>query len=459
MESGSEEPARRASRLAVGSWLFFDWAAQPFFTLVTTFVFAPYFAARVAADPVEGQALWGYAAAAAGLAVALLAPVLGAIADAAGRRKPWIAAFSVLLVAGSFALWYAVPGAGDSVMIALVAFTVATIGAEFATVFTNAMMPDLVEDGRLGRLSGTGWGIGYVGGLVSLVIVLGFLAGSPETGKTLFGLAPLFGLDPATGAGDRAAGPLSALWYVVFVLPLFLFTPDGARRLRLGAAIREGLGSLRATVVGLRDHRNTARYLLANMIYTDGFAALVVFGGIYAAGTFGWSAMELGLFGILLTVTGTIGAIAGGRLDDRLGPKRVVLAALAGLAVASLGILSIDPSHVLFVVPVRPPAPGDGLFGSPGEIAYLVLGAFLGLVAGPLQAASRTLLVRVSPREHMTQFFGLYALTGKVTSFVGPLAVGALTAASGSQRIGISVLVLFFLAGGAVLLGVRPERS
>jgi UMF1 family MFS transporter len=448
-EGTSGTMPRPASRFAIASWLLFDWAAQPFFTLVTTFVFAPYFASRLASTPVEGQALWGYATGAAGLAIALLAPVLGAIADAGGRRKPWIAAFSVLLVAGSAALWLAAPGSGDAIAVALAAFAIGTIGAEFATVFTNAMMPDLVAEDRLGRLSGMGWGIGYVGGLVSLVVALGFLVGDPATGKTLLGTRPVLGLDPAAFEGDRASGPFTALWYLVFVLPLFLFTPDRPRRRGAGAAARPRPPR----------HANAARYLAANMIYTDGLVALFAFGGIYAAGTFGWTSIELGLFGILLTVTGTLGAVLGGRLDDRFGPKRVVLGALCVLIVASLGILSVDANHILFVVPATPPAADDGLFAAAGEEAYLVLGALIGAVAGPLQAASRTLLVKVSPRDRMTQFFGLYALTGKVTSFVGPLAVGALTALSGSQRIGISILVLFFAAGGLVLLGVRPGRG
>ena len=449
----------RPTRRGVVSWVLFDWAAQPFFTLVTTFVFAPYFASRLAATPVEGQALWGYATWAAGLVIALMSPALGAIADAGGRRKPWIAAFSVLLVAGSTALWWAAPGADQAIAIALVAFAVGTIGAEFATVFTNAMMPDLVDKSRLGRLSGFGWGVGYVGGLVSLIVALGLLVGDPSTGRTLFGMMPILGLDAASFEGDRSAGPFAAIWYAVFVLPLFLITPDVPRRLRFGAAVRRGLADLGRTISGLPRHANAARYLLANMVYTDGLVALFAFGGIYAAGTFGWTSIELGLFGVLLTITGTIGAVLGGWLDDRIGPKRVILGALTVLIFASLGILSVDATHIAFIVAASPPVPGDGLFATAGEQTYLLLGALIGAVAGPLQAASRTLMVDVSPRARMTQFFGLYALTGKVTSFVGPLAVGALTALSGSQRIGISILVAFFIAGGLILLGVRAARG
>jgi UMF1 family MFS transporter len=450
---------RRQPRRAIAAWVFFDWAAQPFFTLITTFVFAPYFASRVAATPVEGQALWGYATGAAGLVIAILSPVLGAVADAGGPRKPWIAGFSVLLVVGSAGLWLAVPGDENAVMIALLAFAVGTIGAEFATVFTNAMMPDLVEESRLGRLSGLGWATGYIGGLVSLVITLGFLAASPESGRTFFGLAPILGLDPATFAGDRASGPFSAVWYVIFVIPLFLFTPDIRRRLGLGAATRAGLRDLRATLLSMREHANAARYLAANMIYTDGLIALTAFGGIYAAGTFGWSSVELGLFGILLTITGTIGCLVGGRLDDTLGPKWVVQVTLAVFVFACIAILSIDVNHVGFIFEVAPPTPGDGLFASVGEKIYMALGALIGAAAGPLQAASRTLMVKVAPRERITQFFGLYALTGKATSFVGPFTVGLVTGLSGSQRGGISVLVVFFAAGLFVMRGVRANRD
>jgi UMF1 family MFS transporter len=451
--------ARQPTRAAIGSWLLFDWAAQPYFTLVTTFVFAPYFAARVASNPVEGQELWGYATGAAGLVIALLSPCLGAIADASGRRKPWIAAFSVLLLAGSIALWFSAPGAENAIAIALIAFAIGTIGVEFATVFTNAMMPDLVDENRLGRLSGTGWAVGYVGGLISLVIALSLLVADPVSGKTLFGLSPILGLDAATFEGDRASGPFTAIWYAIFVLPLFFFTPDVPRRMALGAAVRHGLSDLGTTIRSLRHHANAFRFLVAHMIYADGLVALFAFGGIYAAGTFGWTSIELGVFGILLTITGTIGAIVGGRLDDRLGPKRVIGTALTVLIVAIVGILSIDANHIGFVVPVAAPSPGDGLFAAPGEKAYLVLGAIIGAMAGPLQAASRSLMVRVAPRERMTQFFGLFALSGKVTSFFGPLLVGVLTGISGSQRIGISILVVFFVVGGLLLIPVRPSRS
>jgi MFS transporter, UMF1 family len=448
-----------APRRAIAGWVLFDWAAQPFFTLVTTFVYAPFFAAAVAADPAQGQAMWGFAVSAAGLAIALLSPVLGAIADAGGRRKPWIAAFGTLLVIGSALLWLGRPGDASSVMIVLAALVIATIGAEFATVFNNAMMPTLVPPERLGRLSGTGWATGYVGGLVSLVVTLGFLAANPQTGKTLLGFTPLFGLDPVLREGDRASGPLSALWFIVFVTPMFLFTPDRPAALPLREAVSHGLATIADTLRRLPQHRNTATFLLANMIYADGLVALFAFGGIYAAGTFGWGTIEIGVFGILLTITGSIGAWLGGKADDRLGPKRVILGSLALLIVASLAILSTSRDHILFVVPVAPPVPGGGLYSGTAEKFFVAIGLLIGFVSGPMQAASRTLLVRLAPAERVTQFFGLFALSGKVTSFMGPFLVGVVTAVTASQRAGMAVLIVFFTVGALLLTRVKVQAA
>src|SRR5262245_1446390 len=267
------------SRAAVIGWLFFDWAAQPYFTLIVTFVFAPYFVTYIATDPVSGQAMWGYAAAAGGFVIALLSPVFGAIADAAGRRKPWIASFGVLLVVGTMLMWIGKPGDPGIIVPLLIAFTVATIGVEFATVFNNAMMPTLVPPERMGRLSGTGWAVGYIGGILSLVVVLGFLAADPKSGRTLFGLAPLFGLDPATHEGTRISGPLTAVWFVVFVLPMFLFTPDQPAKRPPLAAVREGVAELRRSLATLPKDKPLLIFLIANMIYMDGLVSLFSFGG------------------------------------------------------------------------------------------------------------------------------------------------------------------------------------
>jgi UMF1 family MFS transporter len=442
------------SRAAVVSWILFAWAAEPFFTLITTFVFAPYFATHVAADPASGQALWGFATAAAGLMIASMSPVLGAVADASGHRKPWIAAFGALLVTGSSLMWFGRPGEIAAIPGLLAAYALAIMGVEFAIVFNNSMMPTLVPPERIGRLSGTSWAIGYVGGILSLILVLGFFAASPETGRTLFGFTPLFGLDPITHQGDRITGPLTAIWFIVFALPMFLFTPDYPAKRPIKAALREALGELRQTLFELPKQRSMAAFLLANMIYTDALVSLFAFGGIYAAGTFGWDTIQIGTFGIILAIAGTFGAWVGGKLDDKLGPKRVITGSMMILLFSIVVILTVDKQTILFVN-VTPPKPNQALFSSAAERAYLVLGCLIGMAGGPLQAASRTLLIRLAPSQSITQYFGLFALTGKITSFAGPLLIASITAVTASQKAGMAVLVLFFIAGLAVLRRVR----
>ncbi|MBI5262626.1 MAG: MFS transporter [Bradyrhizobium sp.] len=449
------EPQRTyPSQAAVVSWLFFDWAAQPYFTLITTFVFAPYFATHVAPDPATGQSLWGFATASAGILIAVLSPVLGAIADASGRRKPWIAAFGAMLVVGSCLMWFGRPGAPELIFPLLFVYVIATVGVEFATVFNNAMMPTLVPPERIGRLSGTGWATGYLGGILSLILVLGFLAANPDTGRTLLGWKPLFGLDPVAHEGDRISGPLTAIWFIAFVLPMFVLTPDCPPKRPVREALREGLAELKQTLADLPKHRSLAAFLLANMIYTDGLVSLFAFGGIYAAGTFGWNTIQIGTFGVILALAGTLGGWFGGKLDDALGPKRVIAGSMTILLAAIVAILLVNKDSILFVK-VAPPAPGGALFASAAERAYLLLGCLIGAAGAPLQAASRSLLIRMAPNDRVTQYFGLFALTGKVTSFLGPLLIGVVTAVTGSQKAGMAILVLFFATGLALLAQVR----
>ena len=453
-------PQGYASRRGIISWALFDWAAQPYYTLVVTFLFGPYFVTGFMADPVRGGALWAYATGAAMLITAVLAPVLGAIADAGFPRKPWIAAFSVVLVVGLLGLWLAIPGEMRFLYVVLVSFALATIGAELATVFTNAMMPSLVPAKRLGTLSGFGWAAGFVGGLISLALVAGLIVADPNTGKTLLGLTPVVPPDQATREGDRLIGPFSALWYVIFVLPLFLFTPDRpGTKLQAGSVKASLTQFFRVLKRLVREHKQVALFLLARMLYADGLGAIFAFGGIYAAYVFGWGAAELGLFGIIIMVAATFGAFLGGLLDDRFGSKPVITWSLLLFIIASMGVLSVGHDHVLLFVPVEPKAPGSAPFSSTGELVYLAFAALIGIASGPVQAASRTLLARMCPPEKLTEFFGFFAFSGKITAFAAPFAIGVVTAATGSQRIGIATSILFLIAGLVLLQWVRTPRA
>lgn len=449
---GSSKRHPTASALAQASWTTFDWAFQPFFTLVTTFIFAPYFVAAVAPDAVSGQALWGYTQTVAGIAIALLSPVLGAIADAAGPRKPWIFVLAACTFAGCALLWFAVPGSGTGLLLlTLAAITLATIGAEFAIVFNNAMLPSLVPPARIGVLSAIGWGVGYVGGLISLGLVLGLFV-LPEV--------PAFGLDKAAHEAERLSGPLSALWLAIFILPMFLFVPDQARSpISRRAAVRQGLGQLRQTLRHLPQHRNILRFLLAHMIYGDALLAIFAFGGIYARATFGWDLLTIGIFGILLNVLAMAGSFLGGWLESRAGSKPTIALSLVLLIVGTLGILSISQDRVFFFFPVTPPVEGRALFDSPAELAFLCATLVLGLPFGPAQASSRSLLARLAPPHLMTEFFGLYALSGKATAFLAPFLIGVVTDLTRDQRLGIAVVLPFLLLGLWLLSGVREERS
>jgi MFS transporter, UMF1 family len=453
---GNSGPVRKSG---VVGWALFDWATQPYYTLVVTFLFAPYFVNGFMSDPAHAQSLWAYTTSIAQLCAAILAPVLGAIADAGLPRKPWIAVFSMMLILGLSGLWLAVPGSAGAVPLVLVSFGIATLGVELATQFNNAMMPGLISRERLGRLSGFAWAVGYAGGLVSLALVAGLLVTSPNTGKTLFGLSPIVTLDSGLREGDRLVGPFCALWYVIFVLPMFLFTPDRHGAVAGRGSIREGLSRFASSIRNiLHSHRNVALFLLARMLYADGGAAIFAFGGIYAASVFGWGPTELGLFGIILTVAAFFGACIGGVLDDGVGSKPVIAGGLIILMSGALGVLSVDPDEILFFVSVTPKAPDGGMFAATGEQAMLVFAILLGLAVGPVQASSRTLLARICPPEQTTEFYGFFAFSGKVTAFAAPLAIGIVTTLTDSQRLGISVSLVFLLAGLLLLLPVRSSR-
>ncbi len=453
---GSGVVTEAAPTRALVSWVMFDWAAQPFYTLILTFLFAPYFANVVVGNPAKGQELWGYAAAVAGVLVAIGSPFLGAVADGRGKRKPWIGVLSLVLAAAMAALWIAVPSASSaSIFAILAAFVVATAAAEYTTVFTNAMMPGLVPAEKLGRLSGIGWAAGYTGGLLSLVIMAGLVAANPATGKTLLGLDPIIKLDLAAREGDRLVGPFSAAWFLLFMVPFFLFVPDVRLSKLAGPGHKSAAAELWDTIKTLPRYPHILLFMAARMIYTDGLTAIFTFGGIYGAAVFGWQAMELGIFGIVLTLTGAIGAVVGGFLDDRFGSKAIILVALTILIIGALGILSVDKTHVLYSVGVAEKVAGSKPFSSAGEQVFLAFAMVVGLVAAPVQAASRSLLGRMAPKEKMTQFFGLFAFSGKVTAFMAPLLVATVTSATGSQRIGMASIVGFLLVGMALMAFVR----
>jgi len=434
-------------RKRIWGWYFFDWASQPYNTLLLTFIFGPY-VNDLLGDGSAAQTAWGYGVGIAGLLIAVGSPWLGAVADRAGGRMGFIWLFSLMYVLGAWGLWYAAPGDYNLILI-LLSFGIGLIGMEFATTFTNAMMPDLCEPGDIGRISGNGFAFGYLGGFLALVLMLALFAEGPG-GKTLIGISPLFGLDPAAREGTRAVGPFSAIWYVLFMVPFFLWVrePRLPGRLSIPQAVRQAGPDLVASLRALPGNRSLLAYLLSSMFYRDALNGMYAFGGIYAAGVLGWTVVDVGKFGILAIVTGALFSWLGGRADARFGPKPVIAVNVLVLTLVAVAVVYVSRTSV-FGMAV---AEGSRL----PDITFYLIGAVIGAAGGSLQAASRTMMVRQADPARITEAFGLYALAGKATSFMAPLGIAVVTGLTGSQQLGIIPLVVLFAVGLILLFWVKP---
>ncbi|OJY32295.1 MAG: MFS transporter [Rhodobacterales bacterium 65-51] len=447
-----------SAKKRIWGWFFFDWASQPYNTLLLTFVFGPYFAEvaksfyltqglSAEAAGAQAQAFWGYGQTISGVLIALLAPVLGAIADGSGRRMIWIWVFSAFYVIGSWGLWYLTPDMPDLTM-AMMFFGLGLIGMEFATIFTNSLMPSLADHEEMGKISGSGFAFGYLGGIISLVIMLLFLAESGVTGKTLIGLDPMLGLDAASREGTRAVGPFTALWYIVFMVPFFLWvreTPGTGT----GQPVKAALADLGRLLKTLPSRQSLFAYLMSSMFYRDSLNALYGFGGVYASGVLGWSVTQIGIFGIIGAISASLATWIGGKLDAARGPKPVIVMSVWVLIVVCAVIVGMSREQIFGI----PFAEGSG---TPDIIMYLC-GILIGAAGGTVQAASRTMMVFHTTPERATEAFGLFALSGKATSFIAPFAIAVASDISGSQRIGVAPLIGLFLIGLILLIWVKPN--
>ncbi len=435
-----------SARKRIWGWFFFDWASQPYNTLLITFIFAPYIKDLIG-DGAEAQAAWGFGIAAAGVIIAIMAPVLGAMADTFGNRLRWIWLFSVMYVVGSMGLWWAAPGSFN-LTVTLTFFAVGMIGMEFATIFTNSMLPDLGKKEELGRISGNGWAFGYVGGLVALVIMLTLLVENSETGKTLIGIDPILGLDATQREGTRSVGPLTAFWYILFMVPFFLWVRDPKPAKPAKGATLKALKVVGGTIRNLPKTPSLFAYLGSSMFYRDALNGMYTFGGIYAAGVLEWSVIDVGIFGILAIISGAIFAWLGGKADTRFGPMPVIKLCIWVLCGVAISILFISRESV-FGIAVGPES-------SLPDQAFYVMGILIGAAGGVIQSASRTMMVRQAIPDRTAESFGLYALAGKATSFIAPFLIGVMTALSGSQQIGVTPLIGLFLLGLILLRWVDP---
>lgn len=415
---------------SIFAWCLYDWGNSAFATVIITFVFSVYFGRGMIGDENAGAAQWSMAIAVSGAIIAVLSPVLGAVADHYGSRKPWVLFFTLLCAGSTALLYFGMPQAGSgNILFVLAMIVLANTAFEIALVFNNAMLPHLAPPEKLGRISGWAWGMGYAGGLVCLVLALFFLVGLGD-------VAPLLPLPQADSENIRAVGPLVALWMIVFMIPMLLLTPDVPRSaLSLPQTVRRGLGQLRETARTIRQQGNLARFLLASAIYRDGLNTLFAVGGLYAAGTFGMNFQEILLFAIGLNVASGIGAAGFAYMDDLRGSKQTVLLSLVGLLVSGVAILLVQD-----------------------KVLFTSLALIMGLFIGPVQSASRTMAARLAPPDQIGQTFGIYSLTGRVVSFFGPAAYAWAVMAFASQRAGMATILLFWLAGMVLLCTVREQK-
>jgi len=405
------------------AWASYDWANSAFPTVISTFVIAAYFTRGIAPDPVSGQVMWGWMQALVGLAIAVLSPLLGAIADAGGRRRALLLMTTLLMAFFTAGIWFAEPDPSFALW-ALVCVALATLCFEIGTVFYNAMLPDVASRARLGRVSGLGWGLGYAGGLACLVLCLVLLV-QPNP--------PLLPLDRDAAEHVRATALLVALWLLVFAWPVLVWVPEPPRaRPGWRRAAQAGLAELGALLRRLPGRPPVLRFLIARLFYTEGLNVLFVFGAVFAAGVFGMGFEEILLFGIALNVTAGLGSVAGGWVEERIGAKPTILLALVALMLVGGAMLTVE-----------------------SKAAFWVLGISLGLFFGPAQAGSRSLMAQLAPPAEMAAHFGLFALSGRATSFLGPAVLAVVTDATGSQRWGMAVVVVLLATGALVLLSVR----
>jgi UMF1 family MFS transporter len=455
MAENTVETTTPTNRKGIWGWMFFDFAAQPFFTVVTTFIFGPYFVSKLTEDPIAAQTTWSNIATISSIVIAIFSPILGSIADKSGARKPWIAFFAAIKIICLLMLWYAAPG--SPVLYPAILIILATIAAEFSIVFNDSMITRLTNAANVGKVSNIAWGLGYLGGMIVLIAVVMVITSDLSTGKTLLGFDPLFGFDPVLGEDARITGPIAAVWYFIFILPMFFFTPDAKKGLPLGQAVTLGTGEIKHTWRELTKRRQLLRFFIARMLYQDGINGVLILGGVFAAGMFGWVTMEIGLFGMLLNIVAIFGCIVAGRIDQSLGSRRTVLIGLALFITGTIGIVSTTTNATLFGLIHLSDSAGDGLFSTGAEKAYLLFGLLIGAAFGPVQASSRAFLARNIAASESGKYFGLYALTGRATSFLATLSFSTVTYLSGSAHLGMASLIIF-LGIGCILLIKVPDQ-
>ena len=414
------------NRLKIISWCFYDFGNSAFTTLVVTFIYSTYFTKSIAENEIDGTFLWSNGIAISAIIVALFSPLLGAIADKAGYRKQLLVITTLSSILATTLLFF--PREGQ-VLFSLALFVIANVNFELGSVFYNSYLPEIANKEKIGRISGYGWGLGYCGGLICMLIaMLVFI--SPND--------PWFGFSKDTGSNIRATNLLVGIWFLLFSLPAIFFLDDNRvfERKNFFSLLSTSIEELKTTFNEIRNYKNTVRFLIARLIYNDGLITIFAFGAVYAAGTFDFTFNEIMIFGIILNVAAGLGALTMGHLDDILGGKRTIQISLIGLMFATTLAVFTESKSL-----------------------FWLSGIIIGLFAGPNQSASRSFMGRLTPKGKINEFYGFFAFSGKFTSFLGPLILGLLTKYFSSQRMGVSVVFFFFFIGLILMSRVKePKR-
>lgn len=446
--TGAVPAAVPVKKRTIAAWALWDWGSASWNAVVTTFVFATWLMSSAFVDPelvklsdtsatalaevkavqAEHNTWLSWAVTAAGIVIAVLAPVLGSRADSAGRRKLWLGINSAVVLAATFGLFFIRPDVSNQaqmVVIALVILAIGNIAFELASVNYNSMLNQISTPANRGRISGIGWGAGYIGGIVLLAILL--------VGFVMIDGTGWFGVTEENGQNIRVAMIFAAMWWLIFAIPVFFAVPEkrtSQKHKPLGVV--DSYKKVGRDVAKLwRTDRNVLKFLFASAIFRDGLAAVFAFGGLIASGVFGFSATTVVIFAIVANVIAGIGTISFGFIEDKLGGKTVIVWSLIGMCVSAI---------VIF------------LFHEQGAIVFWIFGSLLCIFVGPVQSASRSTVSRLAKPELEGELFGLYAMTGRVVSFLAPALYGLMISIFKSQIYGILGIMIVLLAGLILVL-------
>ncbi len=446
------------------SWAIFEGGRNPYVILCTIYILAPYVATTVFTDPVVGQATIASWHKYGGLVVALTAPLVGAIADKLGHRKPALLAVTSLMIASIFTLWWALPAGQGGLPLWAIGVLTAGTGVLFAynEVLHNSMLPGATSSASLPHVSGLGLALGNLASVGLLVFVLWGLAFPGRVDWPFIPKAPLFGLDPLRHETSRIVAPMSALWFALCAAPLFLFTKDApATGISMVNASKDGLVGLIGAVKRLfNTDKNAGLFLLARMLYVDGKTAILIFSGLTAAGVFGWGLLEMSAYGVILSIFAVCGGLFAGNLDASIGAKRSVMIEI-GVTLACLTIMTSQSTTAIFGIAIEP---GKAVWSAPmfktlPELVFLVGAIIIAISITGAYASSRTLMARLAPKGMEGEFFGLYSLSGAATLWMGSLLVQVFTEKFASQQIGLASTSILLLAGLVVMAFVKqPPR-